>query len=323
MPNPTNGDVHVNRMLTNVSLGYFQDAPGVADLVFPPVPVGNQSDLYPTYDRTYWNRTEARRRAPGTESVGSGWKYGQDSYYAHITAIHHDIDDPTRANSDQWANQDVSATRWVSRQLKLKREEEWAARYFATGVWGTNITGVAGAPGANQVLQWSDDLSDPIGTLALYADSVEELTGYRPNRLILGPRIATRLRQHPDFIERVKYTQRGVITLDLLAGLLDVDRVLVARATHNTAPEGAAEANSFIYGDGALLVYASDAPSLMEPSGGYIFTWNGLLGANAFGGRIKTFRMEALESDRVEGEMAYDMKVVAPDVGVFFTDLLA
>ena len=36
-----------------------------------------------------------------------------------------------------------------------------------------------------------------------------------------------------------------------------------------------------------------------------------------FGSRAKKFRMENLESDRIEEEMAFDAKQIAPDLGIY------
>ena len=57
---------------------------------------------------------------------------------------------------------------------------------------------------------------------------------------------------------------------------------------------------------------------------GYTFLmWVGLFGAGALGTRILRFRMEHLKSDRVEGEMAYDQKVVAAECGAFMTGVIS
>ena len=61
-------------------------------------------------------------------------------------------------------------------------------------------------------------------------------------------------------------------------------------------------------------------PGLRQPSAGYTFAWTGLLGSGATGIRQKRFRMEALESTRIEGEMAFVQKVVAPELGYLFED---
>jgi hypothetical protein len=61
----------------------------------------------------------------------------------------------------------------------------------------------------------------------------------------------------------------------------------------------------------------------MTPSAGYTFTWNGLLGSSAFGSRISRFRINEKRVDRIEGEMAFDFKVVGADLGYFFSGAVA
>lgn len=324
MPNPSISDVHVSQLLTNISVAFQLDQSDyIADKVFPVVPVQKQADKYWTYPRGVWFRDEAVVRAPATESVGGGWTLSTDSYYADVYAWHSDLDDQTRANADSVLQLESDATRFVTTKLLLKRETLWIATYFKTGVWGVDVTGVAAAPTGSQVLQWNDSASTPVQDMELWRLYMRELTGYMPNTLVVGPRVIQALKDHPDLIDRIKYTQRGFVTEDLLAAVFGVDRVLTPYATKNTAVEGAADSFSFLYGKGALLCYVAPSAGMRNPSAGYTFAWTGLLGSSALGGRIKRFRMEAIESDRVEGEMAFDQKVVAPELGIYFTALVA
>ncbi len=325
MPNPTPSDVHVNAPLTSISVAYIQQATNfIADKVFPNAPVGKQSDRYFQYDRADWFRVEAQERAPGTESAGGGWRIDNTpTYFARIYAVHKDIDDPTRANADAPIDMDRDATEWVTQQLLLLREKRFINAYFKTGVWATDLTGVAASPTGNQFLQWDQAGSDPISDVEDQAIDMAEKTGYKPNVLVIGPRVLAALKNHAAILDRIKYTQRGMVTPDLLAGLFEVEKVLVPFATENTAAEGATASYSLMYGKNAFLAYANPAPSLLKPSAGYIFPWTGLLGAGAYGNRIKRFRMEHLASDRVEGEMAFDCKLVAADLGVFFSGAVA
>jgi hypothetical protein len=126
------------------------------------------------------------------------------------------------------------------------------------------------------------------------------------------------LRNHPDVVDRIKYTQGQPVSEEILARLLGIERVLVAAGVKNSAQEGLANSSDFIAGNNALLVYAAQAPSLMTPSGGYTFVWSGYTGAQD-GRRIKRFRMEEYASDRIEVEASWDQKLVAGDVGAFFS----
>ena len=119
----------------------------------------------------------------------------------------------------------------------------------------------------------------------------------------------------------LRFTQRATPTEDILASLFGVDEYMVARATENTAVEGAADNYSLLYGNDVLLCYTEPSPGILKPSAGYTFAWSGLMGSAGSGMRMKSFRMEALESDRVESQMAWDQKQVAADLGVFFLNV--
>lgn len=320
MAQPTGSDVHINVPLSNISIAYQNlQEEFVATTVFPIVPVEHKSNLYWKYKKGDWLRTVAEERAPATESVGSGWNMDQDQYLTRVFALHKDIADQDRANQDSPAiNLDRDATQFVTRDLMLKREKDWVAKYFQPSVWANvDQTGAATAA-ANQFIQWNRANSIPIEDIALQRIVMAELTGRTPNVLVIGARVFLAWKNHSEFLERIKYSQKGVVTLDLIAGLMDIDKVVVPYIIENTAAEGATDSFSFVYGKGALLAYAAPNPGIMQVSAGYTFSWNGYLGAGSLGTSVDKFRMPELKADRVEAEMAYDQKVVCTDLGVFF-----
>lgn len=332
MPNPTQSDLHINQPLTNVSVAWMQDkSTFIADKIFPRVPVQKQSDLYWKYSKSDWRRTDAQKRAPGTETVGSGWRTDTDQYYAQVWGVHKDVDDQIRANADSNWNLDKDSTLFVTNQLLLRRDLDWNDKFFKTGVWAQDFTGVGSNPTSSQFLQWDDAASDPIVQFAQLQTDFVRQSGRKANTLVLGADTITGLKNHPDIIDRIKYTQRGVVTTDLLASLFDVDKILVSYATvtdvaerNDMREQDAAATYSFMSNSkGALLCYTPSSPSLMTPAAGYTFTWNGYLAGNSYGIRMKNFRMEHLAADRIEGEMTYDMKVVAPDMGIFLADAVS
>jgi hypothetical protein len=332
MPNPTQSDLHVNVPLTNVSVAYMQDkATFIADKVFPRVPVQKQSDLYWKYSKSDWRRTDAQKRAPGTESAGVGWKLDTGQYFCEVWAVHKDIDDQVRANADSNWRLDSDATSFVTNQLLLRRDLDWNAKFFNTGLWGTDLAGVAATPGAGQFLQWDNAASDPIVQFANLQTNFVLQSGRKANTLVLGANTITALKNHPDIIDRIKYTQKGVVTTDLLASLFDVERILVSYATvtqvqelNDAKAQDAAATYSFMSNaKSALLCYTPSSPSLMTPAAGYTFTWNGYLAGNSYGVRMKNFRMEWIEADRIEGEMTYDMRIIARDMGIFMSAAVA
>ena len=331
MPNPTRSDVHVNRPLTNIALDFTQSQESfVAHRIFPNVPVKNRSDSYFTIDRGDFNRNQARLRAPGTESAGNGYDVSTATYACDVVAFHKDVDDQIRANTDLPLMPDMSATKLVTTQLLIHKEKDWVTNYFGGGVWTTDYDGNSTGPSGstNEVYYWSDYTnSDPIRDVRTVCTSVQESTGYRPNVMVAGRAVLDKLLDHPDVIDRIKYGQsNGNVALankQILAQLFDVERIEVMNAIENTADEGQTNSHSFIGGKKALLVYAPAAPSIDTPSAGYTFSWTGYTGATNNGIRISKLRMEHLKSDRIEGEVAYDHKLVSADLGAFFDTIIA
>ena len=63
MGQPTRSSVHVDAVLTNISIAYIQDrSKYIATKVFPIIPVDKLSDVYFSYTKNDWFRDEAQRR---------------------------------------------------------------------------------------------------------------------------------------------------------------------------------------------------------------------------------------------------------------------
>lgn len=320
---PTPGDVHINAPLTNISVAYVQEqGTFICDKVFPIVPVAQQSNLYYLFDKSDFLRDEAKPRAPGTESAGGAFNLTTAAYACLVEAFHKDIDDQLRANADSVLSLDRAATEFVTQKLLIRRERKWVNAFFKAGVWGTDITGVAAAPGAGQTIQWSAAASDPMADVELGKMAILGVTGFQANTLVIGAQVLSALRNNAKIRDQFKYTSAESINEDMIARFFGLDRVLIMNAVYETAVEGSASAVTFVAGKNALLCYSASSPSLMQPTAGYTFAWTGFTGGSN-GWRIKRLRADLIASDRIEGETATDMKIVAPAMGYFFSGIVA
>jgi len=316
MPSPSTSDLHLDVPLTNMMVAYFQDPKKfISDKVFPICPVKKKSDLYYEFNKADWFRGDAKERAPGTESAGGGYGVANSNYACKTYAFHKDIADEERDNADAILAPNKNATRFVSTHLGIRREVNFINKFFSAGLWsGGDFT-----PGT----LWDAAGSDPIGDVDDQKLVIEEATGYRPSVLVVGPLVHRELKHHPDVLDRIKYTQRGQVTEEILASLFEVDKYLVARAVQNTAAKGQTASMSFMYGKHCLLAYATDTPAIDVPSAGYTFAWKDFTKVNEVGAKVTNFRMEQLKSDRIEGELSYDQKITAADLGKFFLDVIS
>ena len=319
MPQPTSTQVHVDAILTNISVAYIQDQGNfIANQVFPTVPVEKQSDKYFKYAKGDWFRDEAQLRAPATESAGSGYGLTTDTYNTLVYAFHKDIDDQVRANSDSPLNPDRDATQFVTQRMLLRQEIDWSAKYFTTGIWANDKVG------GTDFTAWSNyTSSDPIEDIEAGKSTMLTSTGFMPNTLVLGYDVFRQLRHHPDVVDRIKYTSSEVPAEGILSRLFGVDRVLVTRAIKNSGAEGASDSFAQVHGKNAALYYVAPSPGLLTPSAGYQFAWRGVSDGMGQNIGITRFRRPELRADRIEAQMAWDYKVVSTDLGYFFSACVA
>ncbi len=320
MPGPLQSDLHVDQMLTNMSIGYSNPA-YIIDNVAPILTVAKQSDIVPKYDQSHWFRDGATLRLPRTRSTGGGWSIDKtDTYFCPRHSFRDEISDEERANADgPFTNLEADAVDFVSDKCAMRREISGAGSIFKTGVW-TDKTG-----GSDFTL-WSDyGGSSPLTDMTTYKDDVESRIGREPNRLVLGKQVWNILKWHPDLVDTVKYTQRGVISTDLAASLFEFDagNLLIGRAIYTTDPEGTAEASvtyTRIWGKHALMLYVPQRPSLKQPAAMYTFVWAVVNGAIQY---IKRMRDEEREVDIIEGNTYFVHKVTAARAGEFLSGAVA
>lgn len=322
---PTPGDVHVNRPLTNVSIAFMQEERNfVAGRVFPTVPVAKQSDSYYVWERADFHRDEAEEVGPGAAAPIGALRLSTDSYNAKVYKFAHLISDQERANQDEAVDLDRAKTEDVTRKLLIRRERNWATNYFTTGKWIGSTTGADLVGGADFTVWSNYAASDPVSYIRGQAFHMAKLgVAMKDMKLTLGAEVFQQLLDHPKFIERFEQVQASILNEALMASVLGIGEVVVPMSVHNSAAENLAATMAYIHGKSALLTYSPPAAGLNMPSAGYTFAWTGLTGAQGAGVRMKRFRRDVLDSDQIQGESAWDQKLVSSVLGVFFSAAVA
>ena len=312
---PTYTEVHIDAPLTNLSVAFAQAADRfLAGQVFPRVPVMKKSDKFFTFDRAYFLSDHTQKRAIGAVAARSGFTVSSDSYEVERLALGTAIPDGLRDNADTPIQLDRSASNFLTQHLLIGMERDWATAYF-TAVWDNTLALSNG--------KWSDANSDPTTDVKTAIRTILENTAQLANVVVLGRLTFDRLTEHPDVIDRIKYSagpgNPAIVNQQTLAQLFGVERVLVASATRNTAAEAATASYDFICDeDAVLVVYAAPSPGVEVPSGGYTFTWRGT--GNGMGLEMKRYRDEPAESDVIEGGVWFKHKLVSAALGSFQGD---
>ena len=326
---PTFATAHIDAFITNMSIAYVQAPSGfVADRAMPILGVKNRSNKYPIFSKADFMRDDAKVRAPGTAAAGGGFRMSDDTYSCLEYAYAYELPDELKANWDASLSADRAAVALLNQKLQIRRERAFSTDFMATSVWAnTDQTGSATVASANGFLQWNDAASIPIEDIQKQAGVIQLACGFLPNKMVMGWPVFNALRNHPDVIDRVKHVMKGVITEEILASLLGLEEVLVAKSIYNSAAEAADATMARIIDKTALLMFTNPAPAQDQPSAGYTFSWTQfdhiqqLASSGAMG--VRTYRVEERGVDRYEGKSNFDQKAVDTGAAVFFTGAVA
>lgn len=322
MPTPVNR-MHYDRPLTDMSVAYIQSQEKfVAHKMFPRVVTEHISDVYYEWDKDDYMRDEAQLRAPGTEAAETTAKPQTRPFLCQEYALKEPLFWQRMRNADKVLDMEGAAMRRISQKLFIKQDRLWAGEFFKDGVWEHDLSGVSTSPSPGEFLKWTETGSTPVLDIDAAKDAIEAQTGYRPNKMVISPGVLTVLKHHPDILDRIKWSERGIVTIDLLKALFDLDELHVGRGVFNASQKGAAvQSRGFILGDGVLLAYAADNPGIETPSAGYTFAWQDEpAGASELGGGFRRYSDEKVKADYIEGEFWVDFRVVGKDLAAFFKD---
>ncbi len=308
--NPTTGDVHVDAVLTEISVGYT-NAAYIGTRLFPRVQVTKDSDVYFIYEKSDWFRNEARVRAPGTRAAHGGYRLSTDSYKVEPYSFEQPVPDELRKAADAPIEPDRDATRLATDMIDLKVEKLVEDVAFTYTNW-TSYTTLSGTS------QWSHSSATPLTAFSTARLAVAKLIGRLPNTFCCGIEVFEKLALHSTLLDLIKYGGTGdrpaMVTAGMLAQLLQVDQVLVGSSIEDAGYEGGTDDFDFVWGKLAWLGYVAPQPSRAQPSAGYVFTK---------GRQADSYREDSIKTDWVRAEEAIDVKAVCADAGYLWIDAVA
>lgn len=318
-----------SRYLTNMSMAFFGDAGDyVATSIFPICPVDLSVGYYYIYNKGDLARDNVQRKPKFGKVPPAQMGHTDNSYRCEVDQVIVGIDqigalNYQRAHVPPSIDPKRAKNRFVTDQLLLHLDILFAKGFFRTGVWANEFEGIGSgaAPGGSQFIKFSDANSDPIKFFDERKRYIR-LNGRRmPNKLTLGYDTYLALKEHPDLLERVKYTgstaNPAQVNERVLAELFGVDEVKVLYAAYNAAEEGQKDDMQFICEpDGALLSYTTPSPRIDEPTAGYIFTWDMLGNGNYMATDV--FEGEGgTHSEFMEGLLCADMRKTCDDLACY------
>lgn len=252
----------VDPVLTNLARGYH-NAMMIAAELFPVVTVSKEGGKIPEFTKESFKiyNTERAIRA------NSNRINPEDRTTIDFVLTEHDLEYPVdyREEAEDALPTKVNATRVCVDGIKLRLEKLAAddAQDLANYPVGQKETLAAGD-------KFDNSSSDPFPIFSNAVETVRQSIGVRPNVCVMGASSYAALKEHPAVLDRIKYSQKGVVTVDLLKSLLNFDKLVIGDAVY------ASDSGVFsdVWSDNVIIAYVppqlSNIPrSYYEPAFGY------------------------------------------------------
>lgn len=312
----------VNPELTAIAIGYRnRDVDLIADQVLPRVGRVGKKFNWTRYKKedayTVPQTRVARRAEPTVVEFGGELVPDECIDFALDDIVPNDEVEAWSAMPKPASGGPVSplakSTMLVTGLLQLDREVRVAGQVFSAATYPTgNKVTLAGTS------QWSDFTnSNPVDAILGALD----VPLFRPNHLVFGQAVWTKLRQHPKMVTAIlgNDVSTGAVTREQVASFFEVRRVLVGAGFVNTARKGQPATFARVWGKHAAALFISaDAADADQPTFGLTAEFG-----NRVAGQMDEPRMGMRGSVRVRVGESVKEVISAPDVGYFFENAIA
>ena len=306
---PAQADVFQDSLLTNISVK-FTNTEYIAEQVFPTVKVQKKTGFYFVYDKDNL-RVDDDERASGTRANRINWNLTKTAYGPLVEhSLEGDIPYEVRDAAESPLDIRTDTTLAITEKIWLRKEKKLATDLADTGILTQNTT-------LSGTSQWDDYAnSDPFDDVQTAKNEIK-LNGLMPaNTLILSFEVFAKLIHHPDLLERIKYSQKAVLTTELLASVFQVERVIVGSAVENTGNEGQTAVMAYVWGKHAVLAFITPAPGIRKLSFGYhLQLTNGRV--------VDRWDEPAVKSEFVRVTDYFQPKVIAKEAAYLIKDAIS
>lgn len=302
----------VDPLLTQFVVQFAQEhGMFIGDKLFPTVPVSNESGTYYTFTSTkdFFTLPDKTERAPGTPYGRGQLGVGTSTYATQEDGWEIPVDDRIQDNALPPYDPRRSAAENAAEVVLLRREKNIIDAITNTTTFASYTEALSGNT------QWDDENSEPIDKMDSICETIRGNCGLWPNTVVMPWDVWLKLKEHPVIIDRIKVTNDKIVTVDLLARLFNVDRILLSQAAYNSAEEGQTVSLADMMSKKLFVGYVAPSPDLTRPSVGYTIQKHGFL--------AKTYREEKVNSEIARSYVNEVQKIVAAECGYLVTTVIS
>ncbi len=318
-----------NNYLTNLSVAHFQpDDWFVSPFVFPILPVQLSTSYYYKFNKADLARDNVQRKPEFGKVRPMIFGTDKEIYSCEVDQVIIGLDqirsqDYSRAGTPGISDPRRAKVRLATEQMKLHMDRVFAEGFFKAGVWSTEYEGKSTTPSTGEFWKFDNANFDPINFFGGLRTKMMQNGRRKPNVLALGVEAYEGLKQNPDILDRVKYSgstaNPATINQNVLAQLLEIDRVVVLNSVYNAGALGVEDMQFVCDSKAALLCYAAPNPGIDIATAGMTFAWD-MLGNGQYLAFDQWEGEKGTHTEFIEGLCSYTPKKVCDELGYFLKD---
>jgi hypothetical protein len=271
----------------------------VASRVLPVMDVASQAGNFGKIPLAQLLQERDTKRSPGSGYARGKWTFDKATYACEEHGAEEPVDDrEAKMYAEYFEAEGVSTMRAFSAVLR-NAELRAADLLFNATTWsgGSLTTAITNEWDSNHTTD-----AVPIDDVEAAVNKVYDGSGLWPNALIINRKVFRNLRNLDQIIERINSEGAGNaskpsdISAAMLAQLFDLDFVIIAGNTRNTATEGQAATPGQIWdSEYAMVARIAVSNDMREPCVGRTFHWS--QDGSSIGGTVESYRDEVVRGD--------------------------
>lgn len=256
-------------------------------------------------------------RSPGSGYSRGNFKFETATYACQEHGAEEPVDDRLRQMYSEYFDAEVIAGLRARSAVMVNAEQRIADAVFNPTTWtgGALTTAITNEWDSNHTAN-----AVPITDVEAAVNKVYDASGLWPNALIINRKVFRNLRNLDQIIERINSEGAGNaskpsdITVQMLAQVFDLDFVIVAGGTKNTANEGQTALPGQIWSsEYAMVCRIATTNDFAEPCIGRTFHWSA--DGSSIGGTVESYRDEPVRADIIRVRHDVDELVLYPQAG--------
>ncbi len=293
----------------------------IATEVFPMIDVASMSGTFGKIPIEQLLQQRETRRASGAGYARGQFTFTTATYACEEHGAEEPIDDrEAEAYAEYFDAEQINTLRAFSAVLRNAEQRVSDAVFNATTWNGAALTtGITN--------EWDDAANAvPATDVEAAVQKIYDNSGLWANALVINRKVFRNLRNCASIIDRINSAGAGSpskasdVTVEMLKAVFDLDHIIVAGTSKNTAKEGQAATPTQIWSsEYAMVCKVATSVDMREPCIGRCFHWSA--DGSSIGGTVETYRDEPVRANIVRVRHDVDEIVLYPEAGHLLSNI--